>query len=954
MNRLRTVATTLAVGVAAALGGALPATSASAATSPVRTSSTGHAVQVSTTKPPAVTTHVARVTSPAHVLRVPGRPAAVVAATEAAARHEAEATTTTTTRPPAAKERVDAGGVTCTITWVGGVGSWSTTTDWSPARLPTSTDNVCITTAGSNVTLTGTTTSINTLTLGATTGAKSELVLQGLGCGSATSLTTVATTSADTVKKTGLLDLNSTTCSGNTSSFTTDSSLTNTGTLQTDPGTGGGRVVSGAVTNEGTVTINANTSYSPGTTFDNEGAVDLADGVALTVTSPASGGTAGIFVNDTGGSVVSSGTGATGQLVVDGGNTYTEGAGTTRGEPVLVNPNGGATATISYTGSGSSSVMAENTDTLTGTAMNATQSLTIEGVGCVSTASVTLQSNMTSAGQIYLNATSCSGSPDTLAVATGDTLTMSGSTAKLETDLGTGSARYLEGDITTKNGAATNINTNTDVNAAGTFDNGGPLTLADSAYLQLDSGTGSSFVDDTGGSVVSTGDSTSGDLVVSAGNSYTQGAGTTSGGPVYVVGSSLTYTGTGASTIDGESTGTLTGSLAAGQQLYLVSIGCGAAATETLTGSSTNAGLIDLTSTACSGGTTTLDVGYTGTKANELTNTGTIEVDGGSGGGRVIEGGIVNGATKAPGHIVINANTTYTPTVSIPGAKKPKVVATELDNKGVVQLANATMTVSATKKGTFKNDTGGSIVTSGGGQLVVDGPNLYSQGNGTTSGNPVVVSGGAVSFAAKGGAASVEAEGKVALTGTLNKGQTLTILGIGCGASATVTDKAALTDNGAIVLTATSCSGGATTLTLSGSGAAATLTVGATGSIAWPAGSGGSRTINANIVNDGVMGPSGTYALAVNGNYTQGSSGVYDVNVNTPNSADNLQVSGTASLAGTMTAVPVAGFTPTTGNTWTGVVTAGTVEGAFTTVNGPGGTWVATDTVTSVNLSFAG
>jgi hypothetical protein len=35
-------------------------------------------------------------------------------------------------------------------------------------------------------------------------------------------------------------------------------------------------------------------------------------------------------------------------------------------------------------------------------------------------------------------------------------------------------------------------------------------------------------------------------------------------------------------------------------------------------------------------------------------------------------------------------------------------------------------------------------------------------------------------------------------------------------------------------------------------------------------------------------------------------------------------------------------------------VTAGTVEGAFTTVNGPGGTWVATDTVTSVNLSFAG
>ena len=33
---------------------------------------------------------------------------------------------------------------TCTISWTGGGGSWSDATRWSPARVPTADDDVCI------------------------------------------------------------------------------------------------------------------------------------------------------------------------------------------------------------------------------------------------------------------------------------------------------------------------------------------------------------------------------------------------------------------------------------------------------------------------------------------------------------------------------------------------------------------------------------------------------------------------------------------------------------------------------------------------------------------------------------------------------------------------------------------------------------------------------------------
>jgi hypothetical protein len=99
------------------------------------------------------------------------------------------------------------------------------------------------------------------------------------------------------------------------------------------------------------------------------------------------------------------------------------------------------------------------------------------------------------------------------------------------------------------------------------------------------------------------------------------------------------------------------------------------------------------------------------------------------------------------------------------------------------------------------------------------------------------------------------------------------------------------------------------------------------------------------------MGPSGIGALAINGNYTQGAAGKYMVSVNTPNSSDVVNVNGTATLGGSLIAVPVSGFTPTSGQSWTNLFNATVITGTYSSVTGPGGGWTATVGLTSVTLN---
>jgi hypothetical protein len=103
------------------------------------------------------------------------------------------------------------------------------------------------------------------------------------------------------------------------------------------------------------------------------------------------------------------------------------------------------------------------------------------------------------------------------------------------------------------------------------------------------------------------------------------------------------------------------------------------------------------------------------------------------------------------------------------------------------------------------------------------------------------------------------------------------------------------------------------------------------------------------VANNGTIGPSGAETLTIDGNLTDGSTAVFDASV-ASSSSDliTLGAGDTAALAGSLVAVPVAGFTPMSGYSTT--VVSGTYSGTFTPV-GPTG-WSAAYPTGSVKLDF--
>jgi predicted secreted protein len=229
-------------------------------------------------------------------------------------------------------------------------------------------------------------------------------------------------------------------CSGNDASRLTLASgtLTNTGTIDVEPGAGGERQLNGSLTNKGTLTVGAGTSFNGSkATLTNEGAVALGEDLELSV------GGGGTFTNGAGGSIAAPG-GA--NVLIPSGSTFNEGAGTTSGtQPVIVE-----SATLNYTGSGASTVRARSyTNQLTGN-ISPGQSLVIEGcVGNGYPGYVEAAKGFSNEGTIALTSakhgTSDCGGNDTsrLTLASG-TLTNNGT---FSTEPGTGGERKLEGSL---------------------------------------------------------------------------------------------------------------------------------------------------------------------------------------------------------------------------------------------------------------------------------------------------------------------------------------------------------------------------------------------------------------------------------------------------------------------------------------------------------------------------
>jgi T5SS/PEP-CTERM-associated repeat protein len=92
------------------------------------------------------------------------------------------------------------------------------------------------------------------------------------------------------------------------------------------------------------------------------------------------------------------------------------------------------------------------------------------------------------------------------------------------------------------------------------------------------------------------------------------------------------------------------------------------------------------------------------------------------------------------------------------------------------------------------------------------------------------------------------------------------------------------------------------------------------------------------LINNGVVAPTGPNStpgtLTIDGNYQQGPPGLLDIEVGGPQStqADQLKITGTATLSGTLALSSLNSFHPSSGDTYTILTAGGGVQGNFTQV----------------------
>lgn len=269
---------------------------------------------------------------------------------------------------------------------------------------------------------------------------------------------------------------------------------------------------------------------------------------------------------------------------------------------------------------------------------------------------------------------------------------------------------------------------------------------------------------------------------------------------------------------------------------------------------------------------------------------------------------------------------------------------------GLTKMGAGTLTLSAAN--TFA---GGTIVSAG--TLQLSGAGSLGDIAGATT-----VTGGTLDL----GGTTQTQNGGLALTGGTIQNGTLKSAGTFALQAGTIT--AALTGAGSLVKTTSgtvildgvnSYTGGTTVaggtlevgdITAPGASIAGNTVVESGATLA------GHGTVGGNVTNTsgGIVAPGGTIGtLTVGGNYTQGSTSTLQIEVS-PTGASRLNVSGTASLAGTLALVYDPGIYTT--KTYT-ILGAGSVNGTFSTVTGtpPPGISQALDySATEVDLALSG
>ena len=360
-----------------------------------------------------------------------------------------------------------------------------------------------------------------------------------------------------------------------------------------------------------------------------------------------------------------------------------------------------------------------------------------------------------------------------------------------------------------------------------------------------------------------------------------------------------------------------------------------------------------------SGGTFTPSGAFNNNNAFNV-NAGTVNLPAGgaSTGAFTVQGALnFSGGTHA-----LNAGSSVggTGTVGISGATTTVNVNTPLSLPNL-NFSSGTIAGSAplTIPGAF-NWNGGNSTNSGllttGGASAISGTGAKSLGGGWTNSGTATLTGGALTV-----------NGLLSTSGTVNVSNSmLSVIGVNETAGLiTIAPGSTLASTGTVSIAGTlqGSTGGALNAAGQIVAVTSTGTLDVNGGIVTAAtvlNSGllkGLGTVSANINNDGTVSPGASPGImTINGNYTQGSTGILNVDVNgtTPGTQyDRLVVTGTAALNGTLN-ISTGDFVPAAGDSFTIVQATGGMSGTFATINPPASTLIANYQSTAFVLTEPG
>ncbi|HUO74586.1 MAG TPA: hypothetical protein VMU39_27695, partial [Solirubrobacteraceae bacterium] len=410
-----------------------------------------------------------------------------------------------------------ASAASCTDTWTAaGSGSWNDVGNWS-AGVPTSTSDVCIPDIGKSymVTLTDGATA-KSLTLGATSGAATQVLdlLAPPGHNA-----TLAFTADSTIAQTGELVFDSQ-AGGGFTQVSSSATLTNNGTITAQVGGSNVNYLDANLHNAASGTLHVTSGelrQDTATATTNDGALIVDASSQFTLTS----GSAAV-ANDTGATVTNNGA-----ITLTSGASWSQLGGGESANPVTMF---GGTLTDHGAGSGGFTLI-DNT-AISGT-IGANETVDLTGTPGHNASATFAAGIVTNNGTLILDTRSGGG----YAALTNGTLNNNGTlTAQAEGS----NIDYLEVTLNNAHGAHLHITSgNLRQDTATTTTNDGAVIVDASSQFTLTSGS-ALLANDTGATVAN-----SGAITLTSGASWTQAGGAETGSPVTMFSGTLTDSGTG-------------------------------------------------------------------------------------------------------------------------------------------------------------------------------------------------------------------------------------------------------------------------------------------------------------------------------------------------------------------------------------------------------------------------